>query len=202
MKKATLILFAFLLSASYASAQKVELTPFYGWQFGGTIDVTRGTLLFPASGSWGFTLDVKVTDEGFVEFLYSRQDTTMRFQKGGVGPSEELFDVAVEYYQGGGGLEFGDGPARPFLALGLGATRLAAKPSELGSEWRFSTSIAGGVKVLASEHVGFRIEGRLLLPFYGTGFTVGCGGGGCFTSVGGWISTAQGNLNAGLIIAF
>ena len=196
--KRTLILIALAFSSAVVSAQTVELAPFYGRQFGGTIDVARGKLLFPASGSWGFTLDVKVADEAFIEFLYSRQDTTMEFQQGGVGPREELFDVAVEYYQGGGGLEFGDGPARPFIALGVGATRVAAKPEGLGSEWRFSMSVAGGLKVLANEHIGFRLEGRLLLPFYGGGFALGGG----YAVVGGWISTAQGNLNAGLIIAF
>jgi len=196
--KKTLLVVAIVFSSSLASAQKVELAPFYGRQFGGTIDVARGKLLIPASGSWGFTLDVKVTDEGFVEFLYSRQDTTMEFQQGGLGPSQELFDVAVEYYQFGGGLEFGDGAARPFIALGVGATRLAAKPEELGSEWRFSLSAGGGVKLMANEHVGFRLEGRLLLPFYGGAISIGGG----HTVVGGWITTAQGNLNAGLIIGF
>lgn len=64
-----------------ASAQTVEVAPFYGRQFGGIIDVARGKLLIPAYGSWGFTLDIKVTDEGFIEFFQERSDCRFHDRK-------------------------------------------------------------------------------------------------------------------------
>jgi hypothetical protein len=44
---------------------------------------------------------------------------------------------------------------------------------------------------------------RILVPFCGSGFTIGCGlPGGCYTGVSGFATTVQGNVNGGLIIAF
>jgi opacity protein-like surface antigen len=204
MKKAgLLLLIVFALSSSPAWAQKVEITPWYGYTFGGSLDVVEGRLSTPASGAFGFTFDVRVSDDVMFEFLYSRQDTKLRFQPGGVGPKEDVFDMAVEYYHGGGLIEFGDETARPYIALGAGVTRFAPKPEGVSSEWRFSASFGGGVKVLPSDHIGFRVEGRILVPFYGSGFTIGCGApGGCWTGVSGFAATLQGNVNGGLIIAF
>lgn len=193
---------ALATSQVWAQESKVEITPFYGYQFGGSYDVVRGKLSVPAAGVWGFTFDVRVTDDAMIEFLYSRQDSNLRFQQGGVGPKEDLFDLAVEYYQGGGLIEFGDGPVKPYVALGAGVLRLNPKAGELDSEWRFAASFAGGVKVLPGR-IGFRAEFRALVPFYGGGFAIGCGGaGGCYTGVAGFAATIQGNVNAGLIIAF
>jgi len=204
MKKISLLfLVVFALGSSPARAQKVEITPFYGYTFGGGLDVVRGRLSIPASGAFGFTFDVRVSDDVMFEFLYSRQDTELKFQPGGVGAKEELFDMAVEYYHGGGLIEFGDEQVRPYVALGAGVTRFAPKPEGVNTEWRFSASFGGGVKILPSEHIGFRFEGRILVPFYGSGFAIGCGApGGCYTGVSGFATTLQGNVNGGLIIAF
>ncbi len=137
------------------------------------------------------------------EFLYSRQDTTLDFQQGGIGGKEELFDMAVEYYQVGGIIEFGEETVRPYISLTAGVTRLNPKPSNLDSEYRFSAPVGGGVKVFPSEHIGFRFEGRILVPFYGSGFTIGCGlPGGCYAGASGFATTLQGNVNGGLIFAF
>ena len=193
-----------LMFASSAAAQEttVEIEPFYGYQFGGSFDVVRGKLSVPAASNWGFTLNVRVADDGMIEFLYSRQDSQLQFQQAGLGPKEDLFDLAVEYYHGGGLYEFSDGPAKPYVALGVGMLRLNPKPDGLDSEWRFSASAAAGIKVMPGR-VGFRAEFRWLIPFYGSGFTIGCGlPGGCFTGVSGFAVTSQGNVNAGLIIGF
>lgn len=199
----SLLVLALTLATSQVWAQesKVEIAPFYGYQFGGSYNVIEGKLSIPASGNWGFTINVRVTDDGMIEFLYSRQDSRLQFQPGGLGPKEDVFDLAAEYYQGGGLLEFGDGPAKPYIALGVGALRLNPKPDELDSEWSFSANFAGGIKVLPG-HIGFRAEFRLLVPFYGGGFSIGCGLPGVCTGVSGFAATAQGNVNAGLIIAF
>lgn len=52
MKKACLFLLMVLVfGSSPAWAQKVEIAPFYGYQFGGGLDVVRGSLSLPASGA-------------------------------------------------------------------------------------------------------------------------------------------------------
>ncbi len=62
--------------------------------------------------------------------------------------------------------------------------------------------VCWSVKVLPGR-IGFRAEFRLLVPFYGSGFSIGCGlPAGCYTGVSGFTATLQGNVNGGLIIAF
>ncbi len=60
---ASVLLGLAVLGGSEAQAQKVEVTPFYGYQFGGGHDVVRGRLSIPSSGSYGFTFDVRVRDD-------------------------------------------------------------------------------------------------------------------------------------------
>ena len=83
--------------------------------------------------------------------------------------------MAVEYYQVGGIIEFGEETAHPYISSTAGVTRLNPKPANLESEYRFSATFGGGVKVFPSEHIGFRLEGGILVPFYGSGFQSGCG---------------------------
>ena len=61
-------------------------------------------------------------------------------------------------------------------------------------------SLAGGVKIKASERVGLRLQARLLMPLYyaGTYFTFGTGGSG--VSMAGGIKGVQGDFTAALVI--
>jgi len=61
-------------------------------------------------------------------------------------------------------------------------------------------SLAGGIKINASEKVGIRLQARLLMPLWysGTYFTVGTGGAGY--GVSGGIYGVQGDFTAALVI--
>ena len=48
----------------------------------------------------------------------------------------------------------------PFVAVGLGLTRLLPEPDGLSDETRFSASFGAGVKLWLGRHVGIRLEGR------------------------------------------
>ena len=118
------------------------------------------------------------------------------------GSKEELFDMAVEYYQGGAVYEFSEDAIRPFVTFSGGVTRWAPKSTAVGSEWQFSFTGGGGIKAFVSPNIGFRIEGRLLIPFWG-GASFFCGfPAGCWTGLGGYVTTIQGNVLGGLIVAF
>ena len=71
-----------------------------------------------------------------------------------------------------------------------------------GDEWQFSAGGGGGVKVFVSPHIGFRVEGKLLFPFWGSA-SFFCGfPGGCWAGASGYALTVNGNVLGGLIIAF
>jgi hypothetical protein len=200
---AALVLLVLLVS-SEARAQKVELTPFYGYQVGGGLRTRSGKADVKSAPVYGFAVDVFVNPEWQFEAFYSRQDTELTIREGSpFGPSFEYFDVSVEYFQGGFLYEFDRRKSvRPFLLVSLGATRFAPKQSELSSEWFFSIVGGGGVKLFVSEHIGFRLQGQLLVPFLRFNSRLFCSlPGGCLIDID-VAATLQAAGTAGLILAF
>ncbi len=181
---------------------KVEITPFVGYQFGGSIRIRDGYLRIKDDINYGFALNITLRPGAQLEFMYSRQSTEMQidtFYK----PKEPLFDLAMEYYQIGGLYEvYRDDMFRPFGVMTLGLAHFSPQTPEVSSEVRFAFGLGGGVKVFPSRHVGLRLEGRMHFPFISGGSGFWCGlPGGCAITVGGELMV-QVSLNAGLILAF
>jgi len=186
-----------LLGAVEARAQSVQVTPFVGYAFGGSVrdavfDETRsfesalaygGSVSFPISQGWRF------------ELLYSRQETKI---EGGPSPS---FDVTIERYLGGFQEEKGEGNVRYFGTFWLGATRFVPGLAGFDAETRFGGGVGLGVKTFPVKNVGLRFEVRgfyTLVKSEGGAF---CSNGNClfaFSGTGLW----QGDVSGGLILAF
>jgi len=192
-----------LADASPAWAQKVEITPFAGWQFGGKVSAVEGDLIVPSGFDWGVMLDIRVADDGFFEVFYSRQESQLNFKEFPSGVTSKVFDMAVEYFQAGGQLEFySNGALQPFVAMTLGATKFNPQASGYSNEWRFSGTIAGGGKYYISKRFGFRGQGQMLMTFISSSGGMFCsGGGGCYGGISGR-AFLQGNFTGGLIVAF
>ena len=188
-------------------AQSVEIAPFGGWQFGGGFGTQQGLVDIDADVVYGVSLDLRIREDGLLEFIYSRQETHLTVR------SEHPFDpfqtvrrtsaVSVEYYQGGGVFEFDvvDHPAlRPFVVLTAGVTRLRPEAGE--SEWWFSMGGGGGLKYFFSDRWGIRFDARAWPTFlYGEGNFLCSLPGGCligFNTSASW----QGSGTAGVILAF
>jgi len=209
IKRLSILSFALLISGVLPGLaqqgvpwNRVEITPFVGYQFGGKIRVRDGYLSIKDNVNYGFALNVTLRPGAQLEIMYSRQSTILRADPF-VGPREELFDLAMEYYQIGGLYEvYRDDMFRPFGVMTLGLANFSPKPNEISSEVRFAFGLGGGVKVFPSQHFGLRLEGRLHFPFIsgGTGFWCGLPGG-CAVTIGGELMV-QVSLNAGLILAF
>ncbi len=197
----------FALGSSSAWGQpKVEITPFNGYRFAGgvTLESINTDLNLDSNVSWGFTVDVNVTETVAVEFLYSTQKTLLKARGGIFGPSTPLDDVSTNYYHGGVLFHFNeyDEPVRPFIVFSLGATNFNPDVEGLDSTTKFSFGFGGGVKFMASDHIGARLEFR----GYSTNTNLTQTGWVC-----GYITCAlvtgtqyifQGDLTGGLIIAF
>jgi hypothetical protein len=157
-----------VLFAAPAPAQRVEITPLVGYRVGGSFGVAITSaepqeareLELADHGAWGLQLAVRVSGDGELALLYSRQDTRLR--SNALFTGEPVLDLSLESWQLGGSYLFGRADRRvvPYVGLGLGLTRLLPQAEGLEDETRFSASIAGGTKVWLAKHVGLCAEVR------------------------------------------
>ena len=198
VKMLTALAAALLLGANAAQAQSVQITPFVGYAFGGSV---RDTVLdesrsFDAALDYGGSLSFPISQGWRFELLYSRQAT--KLSGGGLSPS---FDVTIERYLGGFQEEKGEGNVRWFGTVWFGATRFVPGLGGFDSETKFGAGVGLGVKTFPVKNVGLRFEARgfyTLVKSEGGAF---CANGTClfaFSGTGLW----QGDVSAGLILAF
>jgi hypothetical protein len=195
-----LVAAAFLAGAP-AGAQSLEVAPFGGYRFGGDLfEVYTGRPLdVDGAASYGVMLDLFVGPGVSLSFLYSRQETRVRLSDPWTGASAST-PLFVEHWHAGGNFEVdASRRVRPFLSGSVGLTRYG-RPQD--AEIRFSAAGGGGVKLMASRHVGVRLDGRIYAVFVDgrLGPTV-CGGGACLIDVD-VVVVWQTEFTAGLVIAF
>jgi hypothetical protein len=201
------ILIALMVFPFDLAAQRIEVTPFGGYMFGGKMRFYEGDLKINDAANYGLAVGVEVAPDTKIEVFWSQMNTTSQFN-GTYGYDyldTEPFNTNVGYIQIGSVREIDMDNIRPFGAFTLGTTYFNPQETNTGQvqyddTWKFSVTLGGGVKIWFSERVGIRLQGRLMLPMFwgGAGFTVGTGGSG-FT-VGAGTAMAQGDLTGGLII--
>ena len=157
-----------LMVPSVALAQtRFEVSPFVGWRHGNDISDVSGLRVDLESGvAYGFMVDVAVTRNLYVEFVYSYRQTSGEVtvppglpEPGPVG----VFPIEgnIDYYQGGLLYQWdirSQPKIKPFIVGTLGATSLRSGDE---SRTNFSWGGGGGVKVMLSKNIGFRGEYRL-----------------------------------------
>lgn len=153
-----------VLLASLCAAQ-VEITPFYGYQFGGRFENSQtGRQYDLADGPCaGGMLNVHVNEISQIEFYFSRQETELESE--GPFPTSTFFDLDVDYYHIGGTLLVLNDQWQPFVVGTLGATHLSPEPSSIGSLTHFSVGFGGGVRYFPTENFGLYLAGRGLFTF-------------------------------------
>ena len=159
MKKTLLLgILVVLLVAAAApvEAQRIEITPFVGYQWGGALALMgpeTTTRKLDQGTTWGLILDVGITDLDQVEFYYSTQGTDLNR---GV---ESAVGVTVDHFQIGAIHQYAPNrPINPYIGITLGASRFEINGD---SDTRFSGAVTGGVKMVVSDHLGFRFDGRI-----------------------------------------
>jgi len=209
--KPWLLAFALLVIAPAAArGQTVEITPVVGYRFGGSF--TAGTSTGPQgdfgtyevddAASFGVQLGFRVSRDGEIELLYSRQDT--RVATGSLFTGTPVFDLVLESWHAGGNYLFKeeDARVRPYIGMGLGITRLLPGPAGLGEETRFSASFAAGAKVWLGRHIGLRFEARGFFTFLGGSRETFCHTAeGCLIHAEG-SDISQGEARAGVVLRF
>lgn len=137
---------------------EVEVTPFLGYQAGGTFESREGDRNIKSSPNFGLVVSVRTRHDGLIEFIYSRQQTELEIRD--IFGVDQGFDLNVEYLHFGGLWEIKKERTRPFLGLSIGATRFDPRVDGVSDEIYFSAGISGGAKFISSERVGIRVEGR------------------------------------------
>ena len=147
----------------------------------------------------GFSLDVAVRPNAWVEISYSRQDTTVDFLPL-AGESVPLFDALVEFFQFGGAYEAG-GQVSPYALATIGLATMKPRADGVENEVKFAAALGGGLKIYLARRLGVRLQGRLLFPVLSAGgaFFVGPGGGYVIVSSS---VLVWGDLSAGLFLRF
>jgi len=191
-------------------AQKFEITPFYSYQFNGKVVGYGGDLNIRDAGAYGLMLDITIRPGMQVELFYSRSDTRADFVEFR-GPTYKLTDVSANYIQLGFLRTVKKMNNISIYGIGSLGTTLFSPSGDSYDEtpknynyedwWLFSVTAGGGAKIMFSEKIGLRLEGRLLMPitWAGGGFMIGTGGSGFY--LGGGSAILEASITAGLVIA-
>jgi len=197
MKKILFIFAVFFVLGNYSYAQKVEITPQYGYQVGAKYNYYGGYIKLKSSDQYGLTFGINATDDISVEFMWAQQNTDIRIKDFQFYPQETtLTDVVVNHYQIGAIHMFGYSDARPFAGLSAGWSSFNPDLDRYDGTTTFTLGITGGLKYFFTDRIGIRIQSQLLMPVSWGGVYVGGGGSG--VTAGG--SILQLNFSGGLII--
>lgn len=208
-QKVKIFVFAYILIiAIYPSAfaqfkrQQFEITPFVGYLFTSNLQTLDGELKIDNSFDYGAALDIRISDDLLIELLYNRMDTEVGLRKEYYNITDYLFDMSVEYFQGGVLVETESGQFRPFAAFTIGATYFHPKDYDYESDWKFSFTAGGGIKYYFTDNLGVRAQWRFLVPIYFSSASIFCSNGYCGIFVTGGTYLLQYDLTAGLVFSF
>jgi hypothetical protein len=198
------VVLSIVLTPVGLSAQRVEITPFGGFQFGGNLRVQSGDLSVSSGLNYGFTFDISFAPGGKIEFLYSRQKTDLKLEDEATGAVSTLFDMAIEFIHVGAVYEWDLDKIKPFVVLTGGVTRMVPQGIDRESGRWASGIFGGGAKTFISEHVGVKAQGRLVFSLVRAGDELFCApaiAGGCLVGLQRKLM-AQGMLTGGVFVAF
>ena len=163
----TLILLC--LSNRIVWASPFDVTVFVGARVGGELDDIESNNLSvdlevdDGDVSYGLILAFPVYKELSVEMLYSHQETRLKSDSGFLTPGSKFSDLDIDYYHVGASWEWvlSKTPrVRPFVSLGMGATRFDPDEKLLDDDTRFSYSLGGGVKYFVQKNIALHLGGR------------------------------------------
>ena len=196
------LLFAAAQLPSVCSAAQFEITPFAGHTWGGTFSdgMTGNIAQVDDAGSYGLIVGFQQDARSQIELYVSHLATQVLT---GTGPfiGKPAFDLDIEYYHIGGTYTEAEGRVKPYVAGGFGATHMVPKGPGLNNETRLSLNLGVGLRIEATERVGFRLEGRWFGTLFNGSGAVFCSNGACALQVEGDL-LSQFVTNAGVYVAF
>jgi opacity protein-like surface antigen len=165
--------------ATLSWAQSIELMPFAGYRTAGgfNVDALAHSRFTVKDGlAFGLTLGIMLSPVTQVEFMWSQTNSqlTGTLIQPAMG-QEELFDLRTSQFH----VNFiyliprYDSRVVPYVLAGLGLTYADPK-GQSGGETRFSWSLGGGIRIMASDRVGLRFQGKWNPTYINTSSAVWC----------------------------
>jgi opacity protein-like surface antigen len=198
----TIILINSSITLAQYKQQDFGVTFFAGYLFPGNLKTLDGELRIENNINYGLALDIRTTDDLFVEFLYNKADTEVRFKQEYYDTMKTLFNMSIEYFQAGAHVEVKQGEFSPFAAFTFGATYFKPKDDNFESDWKFSFTVGGGIKYYFTNNIGLRLQCRFLVPIYFSSASIFCNQGICNIFISGGTYILQYDLTAGWAVSF
>jgi hypothetical protein len=185
----------------------LEVSGFYGYRFGGKIDVfynaDLGYLKINDQAAFGAELSYQIRKRFSVNLMWTRQSTDMDFYGYTDVRAESLGDVDVDYFMISGLNDFGapNSTVSPFGGAGIGIMVATPDREEFDTAYRFAFTLQGGVKIWMSERLGLKLRGAMIAPMqWGSGGLFCNAGSGCSVGVGASTTVLQGEFSGGVVV--
>ncbi|MEI7501006.1 MAG: DUF2715 domain-containing protein [Bacteroidota bacterium] len=201
MRKYIILILAVICLPLIMNAQSVEVTPFGGYVFPGTMNADGGNVRFLGNGQYGGMISIGVSRVMDVDLIYNRIDTKADVNIYGWNNSYNYVQVpvSINYMLVGFTKNFRvNTVVSPFVGFNLGAVMFYPK-EDYQEAWFFSMGLTGGAKVYFSKRVGLRIQAQALVPIQGSGFYLFAGTGGSGGGVSVYSTLVQFGFTGGLI---
>ena len=202
-----LFLIIFATTVTSTSAQGIEITPSYGFQFGSKLNYGPNYIQIDDSDQYGITLGFELDSGVMGELTYMHHSTQLNIRDVALGPgTQRLSDLNADWVFIGANKYFKTEKVKPFAGGGLGLVFIAPKNENLSvsnrtfdNQTKFAFTFKTGANIMVSEVVGINLQFNLLLPVEWGGFYVGGGTGGFSSGVGVQSSTIIAGFSGGLV---
>lgn len=156
-------------------------------------------------GQWvGGALDFYLRRDIMLEVSYYYRTGTITERSGTPwtpGRSGVIGNQETNYLQAGTIKTFRRDAIAPFLGGNVGLGWFSSDITGSSTSVFFTVSGVGGAKIYLTDHIGLRLQGRLLMPIFWGNIGFYCGGGGCGAGAGG-TGTVEGELSGGVFVSF
>lgn len=178
------------------TAQHLEIGPFAGYETWGKVYTNLGYLRVAGAANYGGMISFGLDEDAQFEFSYNHMNSTLSLDDG-----EHIIKstpVNVDYYMFGlvGAQRLGD-KFLPFYGGSLGWVHYGTPSDKYRNESLFAINIQAGMKFLITERIGIKVQARLLMPLYASGYYF-AGTGGTGYGVTSTCVMVQGDFTGGL----
>jgi hypothetical protein len=201
MKKIFLLLAVLIGLPFFLKAQTVEITPFGGYVFAGTMYGDNADAWIKDNAQYGGMISFGISRSVDIDLLYNRSDTKADisyFTAYNYVGYEEV-PLSINYMHVGFTKNFRVSHiVSPFLGFNLGACDFAPKET-YSNQWFFSVGMNAGAKIYFSKRVGLRLQAQGMVPIQGAGFAMFAGTGGSGGSAAFYSTLFQFGFTGGII---
>jgi len=184
-----------------------EVSGFYGYRFGGKVDVfynsDLGYVKINDNAAYGVDLNYEIRRGFSINLLWSRQSTDIDFYGYTDVRAQSLGDFNIDYFMVSAQRSLDNGASKvvPFGGAGIGLFVGSPDRKEFDTAYRFAFTLQGGVKIWLNDRLGLKLRGAMLAPMqWGSGGLFCGSGSGCSVGVGASTTVLQGEFSGGVVV--